>query len=335
MMKIGMLLPDEQMFEMAKQLIKEEKGEKIEIVYLKVIHTVDAVNEARFAVEAGAHILIARGYQAKLIQQYTNISVVEVRFHAQEIGLLLQKAKASVKKEHPHIGLIAFENMLCDLSYMETLFDVKLDVEYLNQIEDAEQVLLKMAQNRPDIIIGGKATCQIAETMGYPTLFYQSTEESLREALAVAKNMSIAAESEKFNTAEFETVLDTSFNGIVKINVEGKIIVINKLVENLIGKNKEEVVGLPIEMIFPQIDMELIDNILKGRSESYTTSISMRKRAWMVGIASIQYDDQVTGAIISFQKISEIVANTKKVQSDMILHGFSAQTNFQYIYKEN
>lgn len=37
--------------------------------------TVDAVNEARNAFAAGAYILIARGYQAKLIQQYTRLPV--------------------------------------------------------------------------------------------------------------------------------------------------------------------------------------------------------------------------------------------------------------------
>lgn len=72
MIKIGMLLPYEDMMLIAKRVI-EETG--IQIDYIKVVNTVDAVNEARNALEAGAHILIARGYQAKLIQQYTRLPV--------------------------------------------------------------------------------------------------------------------------------------------------------------------------------------------------------------------------------------------------------------------
>ena len=120
--------------------------------------------------------MIARVYQAKLIQQYTNISVVEIRFHAQEIGLLLQKAKKTVKKEHPYIVLIAFKNMLCDLSYMEILFDVKFKVMYLEQIEEVELVLSDVTKDRPDIIIRGEATCRTAEILGYSKLFYQPTD---------------------------------------------------------------------------------------------------------------------------------------------------------------
>lgn len=293
MVKIGMLLPEERMVEPARKIIEENH---LDVVYLEAVHTVDAVNKARVAVETGAHILVARGYQAKLIKEYTNIPVVEIRFHAQEIGLLIQKAKTILKKAHPHIALIAFENMLCDMSYMEQLFDIRLDVIYLKRIEEAESIIADF-EERPDLIIGGEGTCRAAETMGYSTLFYQSTGESLKEALLAAKNASYAAESEKRNTAQFETVLDTSFNGIIKVNAEGKVIVVNKLVENLLGKNSEDLVGKSLTEILPGIDSLLIENILSGKSESYSTSVSVRKKTWMAMIAPIQYDNQITGAI--------------------------------------
>lgn len=72
MIKIGMLLPYEDMLLIAKRVI-EETG--IQVDYIKVVNTVDAVNEVRNALEAGAHILIVRGYQTKLIQQYTRLPV--------------------------------------------------------------------------------------------------------------------------------------------------------------------------------------------------------------------------------------------------------------------
>ena len=70
MVKIGMFLPEERMVEPARKIIEENH---LDVVYLEAVHTVDAVNKARIAVEAGAHILVARGYQAKLIKEYTNI----------------------------------------------------------------------------------------------------------------------------------------------------------------------------------------------------------------------------------------------------------------------
>ena len=332
MSKIGMLLPEKGMEEKARKIVAESKTD---VVYLKAIATVDAVNEARVAVEAGAHIIIARGYQAQLIKQYTHIPLVEMRLQPQEIGLLIQQAKILVKKEHPVIAILAFENMLADLSYMEELFGVTLKIEYLDRIEDAVQRIRDMQDEMVDVIIGGEITCQAAERLGYPSLFYQSTEESLREALKTAENMAFALEVEKQNTAQFETVLDTSFNGIIKVNAEGKIIVINKMVENLLGRSKEEVIGLPLEQIFPQIETEIVDKILSGATESYSTSISVRNKAWMLLMAPIQYDDIITGAILALRKIADASVGLKNGRNEMRIHGFAAQTNFQDIHTVN
>ena len=101
----------------------------------------------------------------------------------------------------------------------------------------------------------------------------EATDESIREALTAAADLARVAESEKLNTAQFETVLDTSFNGIIKLNTAGNIIVINKMIENLIGKDEEEVVGLPVEEILPNVDRSRIESILEGKSESYVSGL--------------------------------------------------------------
>lgn len=102
---------------------------------------------------------------------------------------------------------------------------------------------------------------------------YEATDEFIREALTAAADLARVAESEKLNTAQFETVLDTSFNGIIKLNTAGNIIVINKMIENLIGKDEEEVVGLPVEEILPNVDRSRIESILEVKSESYVSGL--------------------------------------------------------------
>lgn len=332
MVKIGMLLPEADMVPMAQKVVKDMN---VEIACLKAISSVDAVNEARLAVEAGAKIVIARGYQAKMIKHYTNIPLIEMKLHAQEIGLLLQKTKLMVKKEHPVIALIAFDNMLCDMSYMEELFGVTLKVAVMKRSEETPGILDEMEAYHPDLVIGGEITCNEAERRGYLTLFYRATEESIKEALESARAMAFAAEIEKQNTAQFETVLDTSFNGIVKVNMDGNIIVVNKLVEKLIGKEKEDVVGCALTEVFPQIDMELVGRILKGESENLSTSISLGNKAFMLLMAPIEYDEVINGAIITLHQIADGARGTKRESNKMLLHGFSAKTDFGGIYTEN
>ena len=58
-----------------------------------MIHTGDTVMEARRSIADGATIIIARGLQASIIKQYTDTPVVEIVLTAQEMALLIMRAK--------------------------------------------------------------------------------------------------------------------------------------------------------------------------------------------------------------------------------------------------
>lgn len=332
MTRIAVLLPYKDMAEMARRVI-DENHDRIE--YVKVIESENAVNEARIAAEQGADIIIARGYQAQLIKNYTNIPVVEMRFHAQEIGLLIQRAKKLSRKERPVIGLAAFENMLCDLSRMEELFGVRLLISYIDRIEEVPDILHDMRREGTDCVIGGDTVCQEAEKIGCYSVKFTATEESVRDAMERAKSMAYAVENEKRNTAQFETMLDTSFNGIIKINSDGRIIAINRLVENLLGKDMEEVKGEMLYDVFPQIDKWVVDAILTGERENCSSSIEIRGRSWMFLAAPIQFDEQIAGAILSLHAITELVRKDRQMASHMLLHGYTAETHFPDIHTDD
>ena len=79
--KIVLLVAREEMLFQAHNILQEKK---YEIASMKVIRTEDSVSEAREAIAKGASIIIARGRQASLIRQYTDIPVAEITVTAQE-----------------------------------------------------------------------------------------------------------------------------------------------------------------------------------------------------------------------------------------------------------
>ena len=132
---------------------------------MKVIRTEDAVSEARRSIAGGASIIIARGLQASLIKQYTDI---------------------------PVIAVVGFRNMFCDMS----------------------------------------------------SLFLSITEDSLRNAFAMAESMDYAMGTQKRSEAQLETLLDNSFSGVARMDRDGKITDVNPVMEDILGKPKAEVLGI-------------------------------------------------------------------------------------------
>lgn len=328
MSKLAILFPEEQMVRDAEEIVRESR---IETAVIKQIRTADTLNEAREAVVKGAKFIVARGYQAQLIRENMNIPVVEVRLTVQEIGLLIKKAIALTGKVHPSIALIVFRNMVPDLSHIEELFDIEFRLFFINRAEEAGEVLKSFTDRRPDCIIGGNVAIRAAQEQGYMTLFYSSTKESVKEAVTDAVNMDLALMQRQQEEAQFETVLDASFNGILRVNQNADIIVVNRFIEHLVGMDNDSMKGKALSAILPQISMDQVRSILSGETEQITTTITIQNDSMMVLMAPIEVEQTITGAIISIRHASELSTINRKAEQDMMMRGFVTRQTFDMI----
>lgn len=325
MRKIAFFFPEKQMETSARKILAEKN---MEVISCRQIQTADAVNEARSAAMNGARIIVARGYQAKIIGEYTNLPVVEIHLTYQEICLYIKKALDITGKAHPYIALIAFENMLPDLSHIRDLFDMRFEIFTIERAEEAGNILDRVSDDRPDVIIGGRAAITAAQDQGYITIFYSATEESVRAAIEQAARLDDTLESRMKNEAEYESVLDTSFNGIIRVNREGDIIVINHFIERLTGKNNEDAVGRPLSGLLPEISMDQVMAVLKGENESITTSVNIKNDSFMALIAPIEVGNEIMGVIISLRRSAESSAISRRAEQEMLMRGFVTRTTF-------
>ncbi len=325
MAKIVMLLPKKYMLDQAEKVIRES-GFAVDTI--RIIETVDSVDEARRCIEEGANIIVARGVQAQLIKNHTNIPVAEISMTAQEIGLLVLESKKIVKKKTPCIAIVALKNMMNDISCFDKLFDVKLNCYFTDNFYQMEQAVEGAVKDGADIILGGDHVIRSVEKYNIPALFLRSTEDSIRKALQMAQKIGYAIDVEKSSKAQFETVLDTAFNGIIKIDNARKILIINHIVEELLKKPASEVVGKLLEDELAGIDIHAIEAILRGERDNYSTSIKIKAKPLLLLVAPIRYDNEITGAILSCSKIKNAPQSESKTVQDMYLSGYIAQYDF-------
>lgn len=327
MSKIAILLPKAYMLEQAKRVIQEDD---LDIDILKVIKTSDSVYEARQAVELGAEVILARGVQAAFIRQYTNIPVAELTLTGQEIGLMITSAKKKVPdKKHPRIALIGFKNMFSDMTYADDLFDVELKFYDITAIEQAAEKVDLAIREGTDILMGGDTVNALAAQKGFPGQFIDSTEESIRSAVTVAKKMIQTAEAEKNYIAQFETVLDNSYNGILEIDEQKQIRIVNKAGEDLFRRKADQLQGTALAKMLPELEMRYIDEVLDGRRDAFMTSVYVSGMPMMITAAPIQYENRIRGAIISIYRNTSIrkTANTEDLRSHY-LKGYVAHAHF-------
>lgn len=329
MSKIAILLPKEYMLEQARNVIREDE---LDIDILKVIKTSDSVYEARQAVEQGAEVVLARGVQAAFIRQYTNIPVAELTLTGQEIGLMIASAKKKVPdKKCPQIALIGFKNMFSDTTYADELFDIRLKFYDITAIEQAAEKVDLAIQEGADVLLGGDTVNALAAQKGIPAQFVDSTEESIRSAIGVAKKMILTAEAEKNFTAQFETVLDNSYNGILEIDENKEIMIVNRAGEELFHKKASQLEGTALEKVIPELEQRYIDDVLSGKRDSFMTSVYVAGVPMMLTAAPIQYENKIRGAIISLYRNASVRKNDADELHSYYLKGYVAHAHFSDI----
>lgn len=329
MSKIAILLPKEYMLEQARNVIREDE---LEIDILKVIKTSDSVYEARQAVEQGAEVVLARGVQAAFIRQYTNIPVAELTLTGQEIGLMIASAKRKVPdKKCPQIALIGFKNMFSDTTYADELYDIRLKFYDITAIEQAAEKVNLAIQEGADVLLGGDTVNALAAQKGIPSQFIDSTEESIRSAIGVAKKMILTAEAEKNFTAQFETVLDNSYNGILEIDENKEIMIVNRAGEELFHKKASQLEGTALEKVIPELEQRYIDDVLSGKRDSFMTSVYVAGVPMMLTAAPIQYENKIRGAIISLYRNASVRKNDADELHSYYLKGYVAHAHFSDI----
>lgn len=332
MEKIAILLPRQTILEYARNVLAQEQ---IDVQLLKVVENANAVSEAQNAAAAGVRVIIARGLQATLIKENTGIPVVEMPVTVREIGLMILKAREMFKKEHPIIGIVAFANMFQSLERLGELFGCDLRFYELAELEETRPKVSQAISEGVDLIIGGVKANQIAFEIGFPSLFIETGEESIRNALDVAIRTVHLADKEKQNEAQLETLLDTSFSGIIKVNAYREIVTVNRVIEQMLEKTAEEIVGFPLDKVIDGIDADSIDMILNGAEEMYSTSFYIGEQLLMVIGAPIQYDGHFSGAILTCHKIRNAEKPSAETARFKSANGYIAHRDFSDILRDS
>lgn len=329
--KIALLVSREEMLYQAHNILQEKK---FRIEEMRVIQTKDTVVEARSTIANGASIIIARGLQASLIKQYTNIPVVEIVLTAQEMALLVVKAKQILAKERPCIAVVGFENMFCDMSYFEDIYGIELRTYYSQQGNQLDQAAKCAVDEQADLIIGGDTAVEAASKAGIPSLFLSITEDSLRNAFSMAESMDYAMGVEKKNAAQMETLLDYSFDGVVNMDRNGVITGVNNLMQELIGKPEKSLTGILVTELFDDIlEVDLDTVLIKGRERS--VFVKVNQISMLAVLAPVLLDNQVDGIIMTCHKIKKEKHRHWEKQGDHNLGQLRVNGDFRDLIQES
>lgn len=329
MAKVAILVPQEEMCALAAPLVPQFSNISLMCLdYINYNETHLAVSRAQELESQGCELIVARGVQSRMIKYNTSIPVVEIQITTQELGMVMLDICRELAVERPCIGLICFDNMIGDTSHFNELFRIDLRAYFVKSSEELSSTVDQAMEDGCQAVIGGNIVCERARALNLTNRFLPAGSESLRNALATASRVCYAIDQEKRNLTEMDTMLNNTFSGILQVDQDGVIQRINRTGYNLLNQTPGELLGKKAVEAIPHLNQKLLDDALLYGQEAYAFVLNIRQKAVVINIAPIQLDEEIRGAILTFQEGKRIIDMDSELRRELYQRGYIAKYHF-------
>ena len=326
MAKLVALVPNAMMVEQAWSAVREMN---IDATVL-MVHSDTVVAAMQRQREQGAVVAVARGNHANLLQRQTNIPVIEIVLSGQNLALLFSQAKALSGKEKPRLALIGFRNMFGDVNTLAQVLNLSVETIFVDTSDEIGQAVNDAQAIGVDVIIGGEIAMEHAARLGVPHLFLHSTQDSVDTAIAMAKRVLYAIEMEKHKAAEFTSLVNYSFDAVLKLDEKGDVAVANYMAEKVFRRGADALCGKNIrELIDLSAPEHPVNVAMRERGNAFATVVQTPTQALMANVASINVDGETIGFILSLQEFKKIEELEEQVRKERYSKGYVAHQTFE------
>lgn len=287
------------------------------------------VEIAHRAVDNGADVIVSRGGTAELIAKSgIQIPVVEIPITFQDLAEALLAAKRMTRLDNPKIAVMAFQNMIYSIEVFAKVMDIQLKIYKIDSEEMIPAMVERAIQEQPDVLIGGKTTTALANDLGAKTILLQSGNDSFRSAFEQAEKLSYVRRLEKERAQKFRVLVDYSTQGIISVDSEKRIEVLNSAAERFLDSSSREIKGQNIDIVCPSLP---VDRCLNEGKSILGELIKINDRKAMANLIPINIGGAVSGAMITIEDVGRIVEMEATIRKEIYSKGLSAQYQLEDI----
>lgn len=322
MKKIAILIPDEQRSSEIKKLLPEYHDE----IIFETSSILNGVSKAKYLVEQGVEIIIARGENAAIIRRtYPEIVVVDVSITGFDLVLALENARQFGE----NIAVVAFPDMIKKIECLETALGVRIKRYNLlsRNIEHVNEMIDNALHDGANVILGGFITTNTAKGRKLPCVQIITGNQAYVEAFFNAKSLLSSIEQEKRKTGFTKTVLNHAYEGILSIDEKYNITIINPIAQRILRFSESK--GININDVWPELGL---DATVKTGKEELNKLYTVNNVQILCNKVPIKDGKKIIGAVAAFQDITKIQMAEARIRKEVYSKGHIAHFNFKDIY---
>ncbi|HEY3424586.1 MAG TPA: sigma 54-interacting transcriptional regulator [Negativicutes bacterium] len=282
----------------------------------------NGLEEACRAVERGADVIISRGGTASLIAKNVEIPVVEIQVSAFDIlRALKQVNNADV------IGFAFVRRLLFECEKLGDLMGLRIR-EIFMENETIEEKLIAAYRDGVSSFIGDASSVRKLKQLGIKATPIESSEDAIKQALIEAENLAVVRRREQEKAELFRTIINASTDGIIAINKDGIINVLNPVAENVFQIDSSLVIGKYIGDLIP--DDILRDCLVSDEFEQEGVK-NVGNKMFAIKRLPITLHGEVIGAVANIEDVTQLQNFEQVVRQKLNKKGLVAKVNLNQL----
>lgn len=263
-------------------------------------------------------VFISRGGTSEYIARQYNIPVVNITTGLYDIMESCEEAR----KNSRNIAVTSFGKPFVGMRLLEKAMDIAITEVVFHSLADLEERIAELAEEGGYCVVGGGQSVPAAQKCGLPSVFLRASLDTIREALLKAVEVAKLRREEKRKAYRLKAILDSVYDGIIAVDAEGRLEIVNRAAERMLGVDAVKSIGRKAITVIP--NSRLTEVLHTGKAE-----IGELQDLGNVHIVTnrvpIKDETEIMGAVATFQDVSRVIQVEHRLRRELTRNRFVAK----------
>lgn len=294
----------------------------------KNIHVVDAVMDdvipfIKDFEESGVEVVISRGYTAKLIQDMSELQVINVEITSFDVLQSMYRNRKKIGRNEKEVGLVSYYTVSHDIKMMEDIMGLKIKHFIYKKPDDVYKILNSIKDSSIKTMFGGPTTYKYAPELNIQAIRLYPNRETVLQAIQRSKEIAKIRKQDKEHNERLNAILNLTSEGIIDINNAGNINLINPSAKRILGI-KTNIKGKPAADILPEGLIDLLQTEMISKEKLVSTNIGRI----VVNSSPLSSGKTRYGSLATFHDVADVQILEEKIRTETFAKGLVAKYNF-------
>ena len=236
-------------------------------------------------------VVLASGANGDYLRSQLSIPVVLVKVGGYDLMTALCNARALSDR----IAVVLHRAVSPELIRFAQRFGIGLEFRAYETAEDASLRVQELATLGVQVVVGAGMVADLAQQAGLTGVFLYSTD-SVRQAVEDAIAIALAQREEKSQRTQLDSVIRHLSDGVVAVDMRGRITTINPAAARMAGRAMEGTLGTPLQQAFAGLQPGEV--LSQGTAELGRVD-ELQGRSVVVDCVPLHDADTQTGAVFT------------------------------------